>query len=111
VFMERLTRLRLDVWDLASLYERFADQVRRGEPLGNDVSILKLVGSETYQRLSELALEALGPAGGLEGEIPLGGEPDNVMSLFMNARPSTIYGGSNEVQRNVLAKQVLELPA
>jgi alkylation response protein AidB-like acyl-CoA dehydrogenase len=111
VFVERLTRLRLDVWDLASLYERFADQVRRGEPLGPDVSILKLVGSETYQRLSELALESLGGAGALEGAIDVGGEADNLMSLFMNARPATIYGGSNEVQRNVLAKQVLELPS
>ncbi len=109
-FMARLTSLRLDVWDLASLYQRFADQVRRAEPLGADVSILKLFGSETYQRLSELAVECIGASGALEGEIELGGQPDDVMSLFMNARPSTIYGGSNEVQRNVIARQVLELP-
>jgi len=110
VLAARLTSLRLDVWDLASLYERFAEQVRRGEPLGADVSILKLFGSETYQRLSELAIEAVGAAGGLQGDVDIGGMPDNVMSLFMNARPSTIYGGSSEVQRNVLAKQVLDLP-
>ncbi|MEP7261642.1 MAG: acyl-CoA dehydrogenase family protein, partial [Usitatibacter sp.] len=111
VFMARLTQLRLDVWDLASLYQRFADQVRRGEPLGADVSILKLLGSETYQRLSELAVECIGAHGALEGAIDLGAGPDDVMSLFMNARPATIYGGSSEVQRNVLARQVLELPA
>jgi len=111
VFMARLTRLRMDVWDLASLYQRFADQVRRGEPLGPEVSILKLVGSETFQRLSELALEGVGAAGGLAGAIPVGGEDDDLMSLFMGARATTIYGGSNEVQRNVLAKHVLELPS
>ena len=87
VFMARLTQLRLDVWDLASLYERFAEQVRRGEPIGPDVSILKLFGSETYRRLSELAVEALGSAGALAGDVLVGGEPDNVMSLFLNSRP------------------------
>jgi alkylation response protein AidB-like acyl-CoA dehydrogenase len=111
VFMARLTELRLDVWDLVALYRRFADQVRRGEALGPDVSILKLFGSETYQRLSELAIECIGSAGALEGSIDVGAGPDDVMSLFLNARPSTIYGGSNEVQRNVLAKQVLGLPS
>ncbi len=110
VFMDRLTELRLDVWDLASLFERFAEQVRRGDPLGPDVSVLKLFGSQTYQRLSELALEALGADAARKGTVTIGEGSDDVMSLFMNARPSTIYGGSSEVQRNVLAKQVLLLP-
>jgi len=110
-FADRLTRLRLDVWDLASLFERFAEQVRRGEPLGPDVSILKLFGSETYQRLGELAIEAIGCEAALAGAVAVGSTPDDVMSLFMNSRPSTIYGGSSEVQRNVLAKQVLGLPS
>ncbi len=109
-FSARLTRLKLDVWDLATLYKRYADIVRRGEPLGPDVSILKLFGAETYQRLSELAIEAIGDAGGLSGDVELGNSRQNVMSLFMNSRPATIYGGSSEVQRNILAKDVLHLP-
>jgi 3-oxochol-4-en-24-oyl-CoA dehydrogenase len=110
VFMARLTELRLDVWDLASLFEDFAKQVQRGEPLGVDVSILKLIGSETYQRLAELGIEALGADGARTGPIQMRETSDDLMALFMNSRPSTIYGGSSEVQRNVLAKHVLELP-
>jgi alkylation response protein AidB-like acyl-CoA dehydrogenase len=34
----------------------------------------------------------------------------NPSGLFLQARPSTIYGGSNEIQRNIIAKDVLELP-
>jgi len=34
----------------------------------------------------------------------------DALNLFYNARPATIYGGSNEIQRNILAKAVLELP-
>ncbi|MBL0419302.1 acyl-CoA dehydrogenase [Ramlibacter sp. AW1] len=110
VFMDRLTDLRLDVWDLVSLFESFAAQVQRGEPLGPDVSILKLIGSETYQRLAQLGIEALGADGARTGAVRLGEASDDLMSLFMNSRPATIYGGSSEVQRNVLAKHVLALP-
>jgi 3-oxochol-4-en-24-oyl-CoA dehydrogenase len=110
VFMARLTELRLDVWDLVALFERYAEQVRRGEPLEADVSILKLFGSHAYQRLSELALDALGADAARKGTVAIGAVSDDVMSMFMNARPATIYGGSSEVQRNVLAKQVLQLP-
>ena len=110
VFAARLTQLGMDVYDLGSLYKRFANQVRRGDPLGSDVSILKLFGSETYQRISQFAIESIGCSGGLSGETPLGNARIDTMSLCMNALPSTIYGGSNEVQRNVLAKQILRLP-
>ena len=35
----------------------------------------------------------------------------DVLSPFYNSRPGTIYGGSNEIQRNILAKYVLNLPS
>ena len=110
-FVERLTQLQLDLADLGSLYRRFVDKVRRGEALGPDVSMLKVWSMDTYQRLSELLIEAAGEFGAVEGEVTLGDAAVDVLSPFYNSRPGTIYGGSNEIQRNILAKYVLNLPS
>jgi alkylation response protein AidB-like acyl-CoA dehydrogenase len=110
-FVERLTQLQLDLADLGSLYRRYVDKVRRGEALGPDVSMLKVWSMETYQRLSELLLEAAGEYGAVEGEVAVGDVNIDVLSPFYNSRPGTIYGGSNEIQRNILAKYVLNLPS
>ena len=109
-FTERLTRLKLDVLDLESIYQHFAAIVRRGEPLGPDVSLLKIWATETFARLSELMLEAAGAQGATLGKLDFNGAQVDIMSQFYNARPATIYGGSNEIQRNIIAKGVLRLP-
>lgn len=109
-FAERLTRLKLDVLDLESIYQHFAAIVRRGEPLGPDVSLLKIWATETFARLSELMLEAAGAQGATLGKLDFNGAQVDIMSQFYNARPATIYGGSNEIQRNIIAKGVLRLP-
>jgi hypothetical protein len=109
-FAERLTRLKLDVLDLESIYQHFAAIVRRGEPLGPDVSLLKIWATETFARLSELMVEAAGAHGGSLGKLDFNGAQVDIMSQFYNARPATIYGGSNEIQRNIIAKGVLRLP-
>ncbi len=110
-FVERFTQLKLDLLDLGSLYGRYVDRVRRGEPLGQDVSILKVWSMDTYQRLSELLIEAGGEYGAVEGDTDVDGETVDLISPFYNSRPGTIYGGSNEIQRNILAKYVLQLPS
>jgi len=109
-FADRLTRLKLDVLDLETTYQRFADIVRRGETLGPDVSLLKIWGTETFSRLSELMVEAAGADGATLGRLAYGDSAVDVLSQFYNARPATIYGGSNEIQRNIIAKNVLGLP-
>ena len=108
---ERLTRLKLDVLDLESSYQRFADIVRRGEVLGPEVSLLKIWATETFARLTELMVEAAGAQGAMLGKIDFNGAEVDVLGQFYNARPATIYGGSNEIQRNILAKAVLRLPS
>jgi alkylation response protein AidB-like acyl-CoA dehydrogenase len=108
--MDRFTQLKLNVADLTSAYGRFADIVKRGGTLGPDVSLLKIFASETFQRITELTLEAGGDAGAIEGEVAFGEAAIDILSPFYNARPSTIYGGSNEIQRNIIAKSVLNLP-
>jgi hypothetical protein len=109
VFQDRYTRLLLDLEDHKTLYQEFVDQVRRGEPLGPDVSMLKIHQTELFQRITETMLEIAGEYGGMLG--PLEGNRElNPAGLFLQSRPATIYAGSNEIQRNILAKNVLELP-
>ncbi len=109
-FQEKLTRLKLDVLDLESNYQKFADLVRSGQTLGPDVSMLKIWATETFARLTELLIEIAGSNGANLGDVSFNGENIDIMSQFYNARPATIYGGSNEIQRNIIAKFVLELP-
>ena len=82
--------------------------MKRGEALGPDVSMLKIWAMETWQRLTELLVETGAEDGVIEGRTTLGVEVD-VLSPFYYARPGTIYGGSSEIQRNILSKYVLEL--
>jgi alkylation response protein AidB-like acyl-CoA dehydrogenase len=109
VFADTLARLRMDLADLGALYEVYVDQVRRGQPLGPDVSMLKIFGSELYQRITETALALSGAHGALLEPVD-GDRQLNIGSAFLQARPATIYSGSNEIQRGIVAKHVLALP-
>ncbi|MBK8961297.1 MAG: acyl-CoA dehydrogenase [Proteobacteria bacterium] len=111
VFVDRLTAYALDVADLESLYKEFAAIIKRGDTLGADVSLLKIFASESFSRLSEFILECGGAAGACVGEARFGEAGVDVLSPYYNARPTPIYGGSNEIQRNIIAKQVLDLPS
>ncbi|MGR9090030.1 MAG: acyl-CoA dehydrogenase [Gammaproteobacteria bacterium] len=110
-FLDRFTRLKLDTLDLESVYATYAQIVRDGGTLGPDVSMLKIWATETFARLTELMLEAAGEFGAERGDLNFGAGRANILSQFYNSRPATIYGGSNEIQRNILAKNVLDLPA
>lgn len=110
VFQDRLTQITFDVLDGASAYERIAQIMRTGGSFGSEVSVLKIWATETCQRVTELLLEAAGDAGMMLGEVDFGEEHVNVLHPFMDCRAFTIYGGSNQIQRNILAKTVLDLP-
>ncbi|MGE7966514.1 acyl-CoA dehydrogenase family protein [Pseudomonas sp. NPDC089918] len=107
-FRDRLTRLRLDLDDHKLLFETFAERLRRGESLGADVSMLKVHQTELFQRITDYMLEISDEyAAYLE---PIEGNGNlNPTGLFLQARPATIYGGSSEIQRNILAKAMLGL--
>jgi len=108
-FADRYARLRMDLADLTALYERFVGILRDGGSLGPDVSMLKLFQSELYQRITDEMLAIAGENAGLLDPME-GNRALNPAGLFIQARPTTIYGGSNEIQRNIIAKNVLELP-
>ena len=108
-FQERYTKLRLDMADLKALHATYVDIVRRGLPLGPDVSMLKIIQTELFQRITDEMLDIAGENAGLLD--PMDGNRElHPSGQFIQARPSTIYGGSNEIQRNILAKNVLGLP-
>ena len=111
LFRDRFSAVKLDVVHLADLYARFAATLVRGEPLGPDISMLKIWATETFQRIAELGLEVAGDFGGMAGDLAIGDTSIDVLSLFYKSRVPTIYGGSNEIQRNILARQVLDLPS
>jgi len=110
VFCDRFSEVALDVEDHAALYTRFADQLKRGETLGADVSMLKIWVTETFQKITELMIHVAGPDGGALGPLQVGNVGIDVLAAFYKIRPTTIYGGSNEIQRNFLSKAVMGLP-
>ena len=110
-FVDRFIALKLDIEDGAALYGRFVEQVKRGEPLGQDVSMLKIWTMETWQRLAELLVEAGAEEGVIAGVQDVAGVEADFLNPFYYSRPATIYGGSSEIQRNILAKYVLKLPS
>jgi alkylation response protein AidB-like acyl-CoA dehydrogenase len=110
-FVDRFIALKLDIEDGAALYGRFVEQVKRGEPLGQDVSMLKIWTMETWQRLAELLVEVGAEQGVIAGVHDVAGVEADFLNPFYYSRPATIYGGSSEIQRNILAKYVLKLPS
>jgi alkylation response protein AidB-like acyl-CoA dehydrogenase len=111
VFRDRLAGLQLDVRHLGDAYRGFAQRLATGQPIGPEVSMLKIWSTETFQRIADLIVETAGACGALQGTTALGGELADVTGIWYKARPATIYGGSNEIQRNIVARQVLDLPA
>jgi len=110
-FAARYGELQLDIEDLGAFYSHFVEIFKRGEPIPASISLLKIWATETYQKASRLLLAAAAEAGGCLGNSDYDGLRLDALALFFNAIPSTIYAGSNEVQRNIVAKQVLRLPA
>jgi alkylation response protein AidB-like acyl-CoA dehydrogenase len=108
-FCDRYARLAMDLDDHQALFEVFAGRLRNGETLGPEVSLLKVNQSELYQRISELMIEIAGEEAGYLH--PIDGDRDlNPAGIFLAARAATIYGGTSQVQRNIIAKKVLRLP-
>jgi alkylation response protein AidB-like acyl-CoA dehydrogenase len=82
-----------------------------GEPPGTGVesSVLKVLWSRWHQALGELAMDVRGPASMMEGAEGTG-DLDAWQRLFLFGRAETIYGGSDEIQRNIIATRALGLP-
>jgi len=110
-FQATYAELALDVADLASLYSRYADYAKRGERLPPSVSMLKIWATETYQRIGLAITRHSGSSAALAGAVEVGGRSVHLLAPLFNATAAKIYGGANEVQRNILARTVLALPS
>jgi len=117
-FRRKVAELEMDLTALEFTELRTLAGEAAGRGPGPESSVLKIKGSEIQQRITELALEAAGHYGAPyfrgfgegDNEHPIG--PDwahHTAPSYFNMRKTTIYGGSNEIQRNIIAKMVLGL--
>jgi alkylation response protein AidB-like acyl-CoA dehydrogenase len=109
-FLAVLAQLQLDLSDLRALYGHFADIVRSGGELPPSVSLLKIWASETYARIGCAIVEAAEDDGGADGAVHFGNRALFPTAPLMNSLVTTIYGGTNEIQRNIISRHVLRLP-
>ena len=92
------------------MFAHAAEIANAEHSLGLDASIMKINGTELLQRIADLLLDAAGSHGALTERVETESGPIEVAALFLQVRRASIYGGSNEIQRNILAKRVLGLP-
>ncbi|HKD68380.1 MAG TPA: acyl-CoA dehydrogenase [Candidatus Binataceae bacterium] len=90
-------------------FRAFSSILKGGSP-GNEGSVLKLHWSEFHQRMQEFALELQGPGSQLVRESPHAVRDGLWQFTFLWSRSDTIYAGTSEIQRNIIAQRVLGLP-
>ncbi len=108
----RIARLEIELQALQMANYRALAGAALGHAPGPESSILKLRGSEIFQRVFELAMDVMGPDAlawfnqpGVVSELE-----QTVASTYCYNRATTIYGGSSEIQKNIIAKLILGLP-
>jgi alkylation response protein AidB-like acyl-CoA dehydrogenase len=116
-FRKEIGRIELDVLALEATELRVIAQMARGIDPGPAASLFKIRGTEIFQGITELTHRAIGNYGLALREQPLSANqfmpgPDyshTASEKYLNSRKLSIYGGSNEIQRNIIAKAVLGL--
>jgi alkylation response protein AidB-like acyl-CoA dehydrogenase len=90
---------------------RVVQENQEGKTPGAATSIFKLVGSTLAKNSAELKSELMGSSGlGWQGEDAFASAELTATRAWLNSRAVTIYGGTNEVQMNIISKRVLGLP-
>jgi alkylation response protein AidB-like acyl-CoA dehydrogenase len=120
MLMQRLVRLRLETQAFEVTELRILAELAKGRPAGPQTSLIKLVSANLRQSINELTVDLFGydglqlptsrPLYGNEAPEPVGSrEAQLAMPTYLNGRAWTIFGGSDEVQKTIIAKQVLGL--
>jgi alkylation response protein AidB-like acyl-CoA dehydrogenase len=118
LFASQLARLELEALALEITELRILEQLGNGQRPGPQTSIVKLVASDVRRRIDALAMSAFGyiglqletrrPLYGSLGPAPLyNAEAQVAAPRYLNSQAWAIFGGSNEIQRNIIAKTVL----
>ena len=117
-FARKVAELEIDLSALEVTELRTLAAESKGKGPGPEASILKIKGTEIQQRITELAVEAVGnyaavemPMGEMAGNDFIAGPAysNGAAQNYFNMRKTSIYGGSNEIQHNIIAKMVLGL--
>ena len=118
-FRQAVTEIEVELQALEMTVMRvIANEKRRGNKPDPATSVLKIKGTEIQQGVSELLMKAAGPYAWIDGDPEAEGSnqwdlaPDWAYGLagtYFNWRKQSIYGGSNEIQRNIMAKAFLGL--
>jgi alkylation response protein AidB-like acyl-CoA dehydrogenase len=122
LFGAKVAELEIELMALEMTVLRVVAQAAsKAEPQapGPEASVLKVRGTEIQQRLTELIVEAAGPMALPFDEAYLEGETEHssfdddfaapLLSHYFNYRKTSIYGGSNEIQRNIISQMILGL--
>jgi alkylation response protein AidB-like acyl-CoA dehydrogenase len=112
----RLADIEIQLMTLCALERRYVDAWANGTPMGAEASLLKIRGTEILQAQAELALELEGPLAAAHDPADLHLEADQVVTAtqkasllgheYLYSRCWSIFGGTNEVQRNIIARQL-----
>lgn len=112
VFNSKVAVIAADIHDALCLYDQVCERlIAGGEGAANsDLSMLKVYCTELHQRASDLVVEIAGDYAGLEGKLRIDDRDQvyNIGRLFSWVRAPTIFGGSSEIQRNILSKEILQ---
>ena len=96
---------RVETYRLHTL--RTLTRLQRGESIGDDASVTKLLWSELERDIFEYGMSLLGPYAGALSDSPAAASFDN---RYWYARAATIYAGTSEIQNNIVAERILGLP-
>jgi alkylation response protein AidB-like acyl-CoA dehydrogenase len=109
-FRDRLAAASINVTALSALFSHAVELTNLQRSPGPEASMIKIFGSELLQSLNDVLIEAAGSQASIEKPITTDFGTVDVSTSFLQVRRATIYGGSSEIQRNIIARRVLNLP-
>jgi alkylation response protein AidB-like acyl-CoA dehydrogenase len=123
LFASQIAQVEIDLWALEITNLRVLSADRRSPAAGPEASILKIKGTEIGQSISELMMRAVGPYAlpfrreAMEAgwqfdptrESPGPRYAANLAGSYFNQRKLSIFGGTNEIQKNIISKMVIGL--
>lgn len=107
---KRLVKLEIDCNAFLYTFLRMLSRLKVGSQPGPEASFLKVYGAELYQRVMDLNIEIMGTYGQSWYNKDLGNDVHEAAKGWINCRSLTIWGGSSEIQRTIIANRVLGLP-
>jgi alkylation response protein AidB-like acyl-CoA dehydrogenase len=123
LFAAQIAQVEIDLWALEITNLRVLSAERRSPAAGPEASILKIRGTEIQQTISELLMRAVGPYAlpfrreAMEAgwqydpgrEAPGPRYAATLAGAYFNQRKLSIFGGTNEIQKNIIAKMIIGL--